>query len=298
MSPQETLSLLAENPDIQTELFQDKDKKPGDWINLFDHTKYRSEIFQRPFLYLRLLQNPAQRAELDACLYTHRPLGLEARQECLTLLLEKFCVKQPTWMELTHFSSFLNTQLRSSETSFYCNADLVAEEFPGMKAFVIHFLIQMSKDFASRSVDISDQSEGDGFSRPEIEERHRWENSPHPYIFFNEDGHTMSFFGFTLQRVDRIVNLLDERTSQILVHQIMTSRLYVGLDANRVPFNQPFEQKTTEKKLEEICNVLGIKTLAQHPDLSYELTADNVMKMLAIYMRFRCNIPVVIMGTF
>ncbi len=29
---------------------------------------------------------------------------------------------------------------------------------------------------------------------------------------------------------------------------------------------------------------------------SYELTADNVMKMLAIWMRFRCDIPVVIMG--
>ncbi|GAA6226553.1 E3 ubiquitin-protein ligase rnf213-beta-like [Lates japonicus] len=32
------------------------------------------------------------------------------------------------------------------------------------------------------------------------------------------------------------------------------------------------------------------------PDPTYELTADNVMKMLAINMRFRCGIPVVIMG--
>lgn len=32
------------------------------------------------------------------------------------------------------------------------------------------------------------------------------------------------------------------------------------------------------------------------PDEFYELTGDNVKKILAIHMRFRCNIPVVIMG--
>ncbi|WAR09055.1 R213A-like protein [Mya arenaria] len=32
------------------------------------------------------------------------------------------------------------------------------------------------------------------------------------------------------------------------------------------------------------------------PDETYELTTDNVKKMLAIYMRFRCNIPVIVMG--
>ena len=32
------------------------------------------------------------------------------------------------------------------------------------------------------------------------------------------------------------------------------------------------------------------------PDESYELTGDNVKKILAIHLRFRCDIPVVIMG--
>ena len=32
------------------------------------------------------------------------------------------------------------------------------------------------------------------------------------------------------------------------------------------------------------------------PDPTYELTYDNVMKMFAIHLRFRCGIPVVIMG--
>jgi energy-coupling factor transporter ATP-binding protein EcfA2 len=76
----------------------------------------------------------------------------------------------------------------------------------------------------------------------------------------------------------------------------MTGALYQGLSQNSVPFNRPFEQRTPEQKLQEVCNVLGIGTQIRNPDLTYELTSDNVMKMLAIYMRFRCNIPVVIMG--
>ena len=35
-----------------------------------------------------------------------------------------------------------------------------------------------------------------------------------------------------------------------------------------------------------MCNIMGIE-FAHDPDDSYELTADNVKKMLAIYMRFR-----------
>ena len=33
-----------------------------------------------------------------------------------------------------------------------------------------------------------------------------------------------------------------------------------------------------------------------YPDESYVLTTDNVKKIMAIYMRFRCGIPVIIMG--
>ena len=35
---------------------------------------------------------------------------------------------------------------------------------------------------------------------------------------------------------------------------------------------------------------------AQNIDDNYELTQDNAMKLLAIHMRFRCDIPVIIMG--
>ena len=233
-------------------------------------------------------------AQLDNITYKgQQPLALVYCHICIQLFLRYFCVKQPTWMELTHFAAFLNAQLRSLEMSDFCNPDLIGEDLPAMKSFVMRFLIQMSKDFASRSVIISDQSQGNGFFMPAIEDRHSWENSPHPYIFFNDDGHSLSFFGFKL---DTNLNLVNEKTNEILEPQIMSRQLHEGLLHNHVPFNQSLELKTVENRLEEICRVLGISQAIRNPDLTYELTADNVMKMLAVYMRFRSNIPVVIMG--
>lgn len=49
------------------------------------------------------------------------------------------------------------------------------------------------------------------------------------------------------------------------------------------------------QKIQLLCSVMGMEC-AYDPDESYELTGDNVKKILAIHMRFRCNIPVVIMG--
>lgn len=37
--------------------------------------------------------------------------------------------------------------------------------------------------------------------------------------------------------------------------------------------------------MEKLCRIIGAENY--DPDETYELTADNVKKMLAIYMRFR-----------
>ena len=47
--------------------------------------------------------------------------------------------------------------------------------------------------------------------------------------------------------------------------------------------------------IEKIAMVMGIEFLYD-PDETYVLTVDNLIKILAIQMRFRCGIPVVIMG--
>ena len=119
----------------------------------------------------------------------------------------------------------------------------------------------------------------------------RWENSPHPYVFFNDDGDSISFLGIHL---DRNLNLVAEQTGEVMEESIMGRGLYQGLVGNNVVFNRDFDSKSRKEKLEVLSRVFGVE--AVDPDESYELTYDNIMKMLAIHMRFRSNIPVVIMG--
>jgi len=288
-NPTQTAELLASNPDLQSEFL--RGERSGDWTYLFDYEKFTSEVFQRPYLYLNLMKDSTKEGILDYCSYS-QPTDLSFLLDCLDTLLESCPVENPAWTELTNFASFLNAKLSSSEHSIFCNSDLMREDFPGMKTFVIKSLVQMSRDFSTRSVKISDQSQCDEITNLDIEKRRKWENSPHPYIFFNDDGHTMTFFGFHL---DANLNLIDESSGQILEHRIMTRPLYEGLRRNSVVFDQAFDFKTEAQKIAILSRVLGVKTL-QNPDKSYELTSDNVMKILAIHTRFQCNIPVVIMG--
>ena len=51
-----------------------------------------------------------------------------------------------------------------------------------------------------------------------------------------------------------------------------------------------------EEKIHKLMRVMGADWPVVDPDPSYELTMDNLLKILAIYMRLRADIPVIIMG--
>ena len=58
----------------------------------------------------------------------------------------RYCgVKNPSWSELKHFIDFLNTQLKSCESSIFCNEDFIKDVMSGLKTFVVKFMIRMSK---------------------------------------------------------------------------------------------------------------------------------------------------------
>jgi hypothetical protein len=72
--------------------------------------------------------------------------------------LSRYCgVENPSWAELRHFISFLNIQLQDCEHSIFCS-DVLKEDLPGFTAFVVNFMIQMSKDFATRSLTVSEET--------------------------------------------------------------------------------------------------------------------------------------------
>ncbi|KAK5599708.1 hypothetical protein CRENBAI_016743 [Crenichthys baileyi] len=266
---------------------------------LMDDKEFRSEAFQRPYQYLTRFYN-----HIDLDVFTYQ--GVEGSHvQCLQMLLMYCGVMDPSWAELRNFTWFLNLQLRDCETSVFCDATFTGDTLSGFKTFVVDFMILMAKDFATPSLSISDQSPGRsqvnlaGVRDEDLAPfliRKRWETEPHPYIFFNDDHVSMTFIGFHLEPNDQnYVDAIEPTSGRVIRRNVMTRALYEGLQLQRVPFNIDFDTLPRWEKIERICNVLGLQWPLD-PDETYELTTDNILKMLAIHMRFRCGIPVIIMG--
>ncbi|XP_023265809.1 E3 ubiquitin-protein ligase RNF213 [Seriola lalandi dorsalis] len=266
---------------------------------LMDDEEFRSAAFQRPYQYLTRFHN---HSDLDV--FTYQVVE-GSHVECLQMLLMYCGIMEPSWAELRNFAWFLNLQLQDCETSVFCDATFTGDTLTGFKTFVVDFMILMAKDFATPSLSISDQSPGrvqidlTGVRDEDLAPfliRKRWETEPHPYIFFNDDHVSMTFIGFHLQPNDQnSVDAIDPTSGKVIRQNVMTRALYEGLKLQRVPFNIDFDRLPRGEKIERICNVLGIQWPLD-PDETYELTTDNILKMLAIHMRFRCGIPVIIMG--
>uniref|UniRef100_A0A3B5AS69 RING-type E3 ubiquitin transferase n=1 Tax=Stegastes partitus TaxID=144197 RepID=A0A3B5AS69_9TELE len=272
---------------------------------LMDEQEFCSEGIQRPYQYLKLYN---QNKNLDHFNYQKGSREGDPN-DCLNHFLSFCGMQDPSWGELKNFSWFLNVQLKDCENSVFCDPDFLADQLPGFKGFIVKFMILMARDFASPSLDTSDESpmlrienslEDNLLARLTI--RKHWENESHPYIFFNADHFSMSFLGFNVQKCPRqkILNAVDPHSKQVLIQHVMSQELFDGLQRQRISLTEDFDQLSRPDKIKRISCVVGAKRGIMDrnfdPDSTYELTADNVMKMLAIHMRFRCGIPVVIMG--
>ncbi|XP_043106269.1 E3 ubiquitin-protein ligase rnf213-alpha-like isoform X2 [Puntigrus tetrazona] len=284
--------------ELEMRIQEDPSLEQGD-DPLMDDQEFKSEAYQRPYQYLKRFYNSVS---LDAFMYQ----GTEGTHvECLQMLFVYCGIVDPSWAELRNFTWFLNLQLQDCERSVFCDVSFIGDTLLGLKNFVVDFMILMAKDFATPSLSISDQSPGrlhNDFSSAKEEDlapfriRKRWESEPHPYIFFNDDHESMTFIGFHLQpNAQNGIDAIDPSTNTVIKQNIMTRDLYEGLKLQRVPFNVDFDQLPRWEKIERLSRVLGIQWPLD-PDETYELTTDNILKMLAIHMRFRCGIPVIIMG--
>lgn len=266
-----------------------------------DIQEFKSEGVQRPYQYLRRFN---RNENLDN--FKYKAGSVEGNKvDCLHHLLSNCGLEDPSWAELKHFTWFLNLQLRDCENSGFCDPNFFGSILTGFKSFIVKFMIHMARDFASPSLNISDQSPSllperdneDVLARLSI--RKRWENESHPYIFFNADRFTMTFLGFHVKQssTGHSVNVVDPQTDKVLMGDVMSLDLFTGLQNQRISFSEDFDKLPRKTKIKKISFVVGADIREQFdPDPTYELTSDNVMKMLAIHMRFRCEIPVIIMG--
>ncbi|XP_057630023.1 E3 ubiquitin-protein ligase RNF213-like [Chionomys nivalis] len=271
-------------------------REPG-----MDPGEFSSEAFQRPYQYLKRFH---QNQNLDTFQFEEGSVE-GSPEECLQHFLIYCGVVNPSWAELRNFAWFLNCQLKDCEASVFCNPAFTGDTLRGFKNFVVTFMILMARDFATPTLHTSDQSPGnhmvtmDGVAEEDLAPfslRKRWESEPHPYVFFNGDRMTMTFIGFHLQPNNNgYVDAINPSNGKVIKKDVMTEELFDGLKLQRVPFNINFDNLPRHEKLERLCLALGIEWPID-PDETYELTTDNMLKILAIEMRFRCGIPVIIMG--
>ncbi|XP_045924674.1 E3 ubiquitin-protein ligase rnf213-beta [Micropterus dolomieu] len=271
---------------------------------LMDEQEFCSEGIQRPYQYLKLYK---KNQNLDHFNYQERSITGDP-SDCVNHFLSYCGMQDPSWAELKNFSWFLNVQLKDCENSIFCDPDFLADQLPGFKGFIVKFMILMARDFASPSLNtperpmpqIENSLEDDLLARLTI--RKHWENESHPYIFFNADRSSMSFLGFNVQTCQRrkTLSAVDPHSNRVLIENVMSEELFQGLERQGISLTEDFDKLPRADKIRRISCVVGAKKGMRDrkfdPDRTYELTADNVMKMLAIHMRFRCGIPVVIMG--
>ena len=107
--------------------------------------------------------------------------------------------------------------------------------------------------------------------------------SYHPYLFFNEDGMSITFVGFNVTRTG---DLMDPVKNEAIERGAMTPQLYTGLQHNQVNLSENYQAWEKDTMISKIGMVMGLEW-SYDPDPSYVLTVDNVIKIMAIHMRFR-----------
>ena len=104
-------------------------------------------------------------------------------------------------------------------------------------------------------------------------------------MFFNNDRVSITFVGFNANLngdlIDPVKNTPIEGLEGALNHQ-----LHAGLAQNQVNLSENYQLWDKMTMMQKMGLVMGLEYLSD-PDPSYVLTVDNVIKILAIQMRFR-----------
>ena len=302
----EMLNFLALFPDWKCltpsktlEYLKTNDEPPiGSQISLFDQKEMESSEYQRVYAYLRKFESKEKFQNIDT--YNYKPTDPQCENpvDLLGVLLKYCSIDKHSWNVLKHFISFLNSQLVACERNIYCNIMMTVDKsWKGFKTFLVESMILMSRDFTTPSLRNSlEGAPTDIIQGYCIEPRRKWEEKNHPYIFLNEDGHTMSFFGiYITEQMNQLDSFVAKRV--VIGKKVFPKELYRTLKLNKADLEQDCSTWDRNKIISILSNVMNNSAIPWTDiDPCYVLTIDNLKKILAIHMRFRCNIPVIIMG--
>lgn len=250
--------------------------------------------------YLKCLDNGTLDRK-DTC-FTKSPQRPLTARECKALLRRHISREiESSFPVLFTFIHVLADQLKKmNQSSFFKVSRLV--DMVGstvkltIKSQLVEAIIQVSKDFASRSVKVcresqiatveTDELDEIGFAASvsgRVEGMIRWEDSNHlMFVFHNQNIHTLSALYRNLSKVPaEIRNLFESQMKKEME------------DFNKM------DQEKLQILLQKVAreNPLPLKkTYLKYLSNNYALTADNLLKMVLIVLRIKANIPVIVMG--
>ena len=271
----------------------------GCQVTLIDEEEVESQEYQRVYAYLSKLDSKGKARSLDEYKFSKIEsfVSWEMKRVILDSFIKYYSHPEPSWCELKHFISFLNNQLLACEHDNYSVrfSTKYDSSWKGFNTFLVECMISMARDFTTPSLKDSVGSSVDLIDGYGIESRRKWEQKMHPYIFFNEDRESMTFFGIHITEDKEQLRRRSTKGKQLIGEKGIPKLLYNTLKHNNIEFDCLDWDRT--RMIHILAKVMGIHSPpGPEFDPFYVLTIDNLKKMLAIHMKFRCNIPVIIMG--
>ena len=146
---------------------------------------------------------------------------------------------------------------------------------------------QVRDTFDDLSETIFDQPLENDLSQETLEELFdntlKWTDSNHQILLFSNENHVVSFLSLDPE-------VMKKNMHPGLLEHLKTNKIEVGENLNRLStrFHEVLSALTEVKKTRQEAQAIM--------DGKYCLTGDSLLKMLAIFARLRCGVPVVLMG--
>ena len=268
-------------------------------VTMIDQQEVESLEYQRVYAYLSKLEAKVKTRNLDEYKFKKIESTITWETKCviLNVFIKYYSHPEPSWRELKHFISFLSNQLMVFEDENYSARFSMKCDFSwrGFNNFLVDCMILMARDFTTPSLWDTLGLSPELINSYGIEQRRKWENKVDPYIFFNEDRQSMTFFGIHIEDNTGQLGRKSTKERQLIGKKCIPKPLYDTLRLNKAEFDCLDWDRI--KMITILAKVMGVHSPpGPEFDPFYVLTIDNLKKMLAIHMRFRCNIPVIIMG--
>ena len=268
-------------------------------VTMIDQQEVESLEYQRVYAYLSKLESKGKTQNLDEYKFKkiESTITWETKWVILNVFIKYYSHPEPSWRELGHFISFLSNQLMIFENENYSIRFSIKRDFSwrGFNNFLVDCMILMARDFITPSLWDTLGLSPALINNYGIEQRRKWEHKVHPYLFFNEDRQSMTFFGIHIEDSKDQLDRKSTKEKQLIGKKGIPKPLYETLRHNEAEFDCLDWDRT--KMIHILAKVMGVHSPpGPEFDPFYVLTIDNLKKMLAIHMRFRCNIPVIIMG--